>query len=156
MIKLKQLLFESTAPDIFIPRRVEDRVERYIKDYIRNGSQGDLRINQLDLIELPAILKNVTVNGDFVCEMNQLTSLKNSPKYVSNDFLCNDNMITSLVGAPTNVVGRFDCSNNNLTSLEGAPKTVGDNFFCGFNDVKFTEEQVRAVCNVKGDIYGVL
>jgi hypothetical protein len=156
MIKLKDILFESTAPDIFIPRRVEDRVERYIKDYIRNGSQGDLKINQLDLIELPAILKNVTVNGDFVCEMNQLTSLKNSPKYVSNDFLCNDNMITSLVGAPTNVVGRFDCSNNNLTSLEGAPKTVGDNFFCGFNDVKFTEEQVRAVCNVKGDIYGVL
>ena len=42
MIKLKQLLLESTAPDIFIPRRTEDRVERMIKDYIRNGSQGDL------------------------------------------------------------------------------------------------------------------
>ena len=30
MIKLKDILFESTAPDIFVPRRVEDRVERYI------------------------------------------------------------------------------------------------------------------------------
>jgi hypothetical protein len=75
MIKLKQLLLENTAPDIFIPRRIEDRVERLIMLYIKNGSKGDLRINQLDLTELPAILKNVTVNGDFVCEMNQLTSL---------------------------------------------------------------------------------
>ena len=110
----------------------------------------------MDLIELPAILKNVTVNGDFVCELNQLTSLKNSPKYVSNDFFCNDNMITSLKGAPSSVGGSFYCSWNNLTSLEGAPKTVDKDFSCGFNDGKFTEEQVRAVCNVKGDIYGVL
>ena len=153
MIKLKQLLIENTAPDIFVPRRVEDRIERYIKDYIRNGSQGDLRINQLDLIELPAILKNVTVNGDFVCEMNQLTSLKNSPKYVSNDFLCNDNMITSLKGATSSVGGSFYCSWNNLKSLEFAPKSVDKDFSCGFNAVKFTEEQVRAVCDVKGTIF---
>ena len=156
MIKLKDILLESTEQDIFIHKIVEDRVERYIKDYVRNGSQGDLKINQLDLIELPAILKNVTVNGDFVCELNQLTSLKNSPKYVSNDFLCNDNMITSLKGAPSSVGGSFYCSWNNLTSLEGAPKTVYKDFSCGFNDGKFTEEQVRAVCNVKGNIYGVL
>ena len=156
MIKLKDILFESTAPDIFVPRRMDDRIERMIKDYIRNGSKGNLELSNMNLIELPAILKNVTVNGDFVCELNQLTSLKNSPKYVSNDFFCNDNMITSLKGAPSSVGGSFYCSWNNLTSLEGAPKTVDKDFSCGFNDGKFTEEQVRAVCNVKGDIYGVL
>ena len=41
MIKLKDILLENTAPDIFVPRRVEDRLERMIKQYIRNGSKGD-------------------------------------------------------------------------------------------------------------------
>jgi len=155
MIKLKQLLLESTAPDIFVPRRLEDRLERLVMLYVKNGSKGDLKLIQLDLIELPAILKNVTVNGDFDCTMNQLTSLKNSPKYVSNDFLCNDNILTSLEGATDHVGGSFYCSWNNLTSLTGAPKIVDKDFSCGFNDVKFTEQQVRAVCNVKGDLYGI-
>jgi len=40
-----------------------------------------------------------------------------------------------------------------LTSLEGAPETVGGDFYCGYNSVQFTEAQVRAVCDVKGDVY---
>ena len=51
------------------------------------------------------------------------------------------------------VSGNFGCNYNNLTSLEGAPKTVGGDFYCGFNTVKFTEAQVRAICDVKGDVY---
>ena len=38
MIKLKDILLEAKAPDIFIPRRMEDRIERLIKQYIRNES----------------------------------------------------------------------------------------------------------------------
>jgi len=49
MIKLKQLLFESTVPDIFIPRRLNDRVDRYIKQYIRDGSKGKLNISYICL-----------------------------------------------------------------------------------------------------------
>jgi hypothetical protein len=37
--------------------------------------------------------------------------------------------------------------------LDGIPKFVGENFICRFNSVKFTEEQVRAVCEVKGHIF---
>jgi hypothetical protein len=33
------------------------------------------------------------------------------------------------------------------------PKTVGGDFLCFNNPVKFTEEQVRAVCDVKGKIF---
>ena len=132
MIKLKDILLESTAPDIFIPRRMDDRIERMIKDYIRNGSKGDLNLNSMNLIELPAILKNVTVGRNFFCSNNKLTSLINSPSIV---------------------VGGFYCGSNQLISLKGAPKTVGDNFFCGLNPVKFTREQVRAVCDVKKRIF---
>ena len=132
MIKLKDILLESTAPDIFVPRRTDDRIERMIKDYIINGSKGDLELSNMNLIELPAILKNVTVGRNFFCSNNKLTSLINSPSIV---------------------VGGFYCGSNRLISLKGAPKTVGDNFFCGLNPVKFTEEQVRAVCDVKKRIF---
>jgi hypothetical protein len=57
-----------------------------------------------------------------------------------------------LEGAPSSVGRDFYCSENRLTSLDGVPKTVGGDFLCFNNPVKFTEEQVRAVCDVKGKI----
>ena len=65
MIKLKDILLEGKPPSIFIPRRIEDRVERLIKNYIRNGSKGDLVLSELPmrLTKLPPILKDITVNG---------------------------------------------------------------------------------------------
>ena len=132
MIKLKEILLENDAPNIFIPRRVEGRVERMIKNYIRNGNKGNLNLQDLNLTVLPEMLKDITVDGDFYCGNNNLTSLENCPKTVS---------------------GVFGCSSNFLKSLEGAPKFVGENFMCRFNSVKFTEDQVRAVCEVKGDIF---
>jgi hypothetical protein len=132
MIKLKDILLENTAPNIFIPRRVEGRVERMIKTYIRNGNKGNLNLQDLNLTVLPEMLKDISVDGDFYCGNNNLTSLENCPKTVS---------------------GVFGCSSNFLKSLEGAPKFVGENFMCRFNSVKFTEAQVRAVCDVKGKIF---
>ncbi len=173
MIKLKDLLLENTAPDIFVPRRMEDRVERMISLYIRNGSKGNLVLRLMNLTELPEILKNVSVDGSFDCGNNKLTKLINAPKFVGGSFYCGINKLTSLVGAPTNVGGSFYCGNNELTSLEGAPTSVGRNFDCSYNDltslagapktvggffdsrynpVRFTREQVRAVCDVKGDV----
>ena len=129
MIKLKDILLESTAPDIFVPRRIEGRVERMIKTYIRNGNKGKLSLQQLNLTVLPVILKDITVDGDFFCGNNHLTTLENCPKTVS---------------------GVFGCSSNELISLEGAPKFVGGDFYCTGNPVKFTSDQVRSVCDVKG------
>jgi hypothetical protein len=132
MIKLKDILLEGKPSTIFIPRRIEGRVERMIKTYIRNGNKGNLNLQDLNLTVLPEMLKDITVDGDFYCGNNNLTSLENCPKTVS---------------------GVFGCSSNFLKSLEGAPKFVGENFMCRFNSVKFTEAQVRAVCDVKGYIF---
>lgn len=131
MIKLKDILFESEVPDIFIPRKLQDRAEYLIKDYVRNGNKGSLSLKNLNLTELPEILKNVSVSGYFNCSDNELINLKNSPKSVD---------------------GFFACYYNNLTSLEGCPKFVGGDFYCFKNRVQFTEADVRAVCNVKGKI----
>jgi len=194
MIKLKQILLEGKPSTIFIPRRIEDRIERLIGLYIRDGSKGNLRLAGLGLSELPEILKNVSVGKDFYCNGNNLTSLINSPKSVGGDFFCIQNKLTSLEGAPESIGETFGCNNNELTSLEGAPETVGLDFWCSYNllttlegapkfvgqnficsynllislegapeyvdgdfycsknPVKFTEKQVRDVCNVGGKI----
>jgi hypothetical protein len=92
------------------------------------------------------------VGGDFYCEYNNLTSLKGAPERVEGSFICSYNNLTSLEGAPKYVGGSFYCRHNKLTSLEGAPKYVGGNFGCSDNPVKFTEEEVRKVSEVKGKI----
>jgi hypothetical protein len=132
MIKLKDILLEGNPPSIFVPRRMEDRVERMISLYIRNGSKGDLKLTGLDLTKLPEILKDITVGGNFNCSYNELTSLEGAPKTVGEN---------------------FGCSYNKLTSLDGAPKIVYKDFYCRNNTVRFTEKQVRAVCDVKGKIF---
>jgi hypothetical protein len=131
MIKLKDILLEGKPSTIFIPRRIEGRVERMIKTYIRNGNKGNLNLQDLNLTVLPEMLKDITVDGDFYCGNNNLTSLENCPKTVS---------------------GVFGCSSNKLISLEGAPKFVGEDFMCRFNPGKFTEKDIRAVCDVKGEV----
>ncbi len=152
MIKLKDILLEGKPPSIFVPRRMEDRVERMISLYVRNGSKGNLSLKELNLTKLPESLKDVNVTGNFQCSRNKLTTLENSPKSVGKDFYCYANNLISLTGASEFVGNNFDCSSNyKLTSLEGAPKFVGGNFYCLRNS--FTEEQIRAVCDVNGKVY---
>ena len=92
-------------------------------------------------------------NGNFFCSDNQLTSLEGCPSEVGGYFDCSSNQLTSLEGCPSEVGGNFSCRNNQLTSLEGCPSEVGGDFSCYYNKRKFTEDEVRAVCNVKGSIY---
>ena len=70
---------------------------------------------------------------------------------VSGRFWCSNNKLTSLEGCPVEVGGWFDCSKNKLISLKGAPKEVGGWFDCTNNKVKFTKDDIIAVCNVKYD-----
>ena len=91
--------------------------------------------------------------GDFICNYNDLISLEGAPKIVGGYFNCRNNDLPSLKGAPKIVEGNFGCANNDLISLEGAPKTVEGHFDCRNNEKKFTEEEVMAVCEVKGKIY---
>jgi hypothetical protein len=93
-----------------------------------------------------------SVSGGFYCNDNQLNSLEGAPKSVVDIFDCSHNQLTSLEGAPPSVVGSFYCNYNQLTSLEGAPQSVGGYFDCSNNKVKFTEDDVLAVSDVKGEI----
>ena len=111
---------------------------------------GDFYCKYNNLISLEGCPKKI--GGDFNCNYNQLTSLEGAPKEVKGNFSCVDNQLTSLEGAPKEVKGNFYCVDNQLTSLEGAPKIVNGDFYCKGNKIKFTEEDVKEVCDVKGKI----
>jgi len=156
MIKLKDLLTEGKPPTILVPRRVEDRLDRYIKTFIRtelNNPDARLDLIDFDLTEIPEIIKDLEIKGSFRCSYNHLTSLKNSPKSVGGNFDCAYNILTSLQGVPSSVGGDFWCFNNKLTSLVGAPKSVGGDFYCYNNPGLFSERQIKRVCKVGGSIW---
>jgi hypothetical protein len=96
--------------------------------------KGDVNISRLALNSILEMLdfSDIIVEGSFDCSYNQLTSLEGSPKSVE---------------------GSFWCENNQLISLEGSPKTVGRHFYCNNNLKKFTEEEVRKVCDVRGELF---
>ena len=161
MIKLKDLLYEISSEisslNLLIARRVEGRTEKYIqakiKQYIKDKNVGNFDISGLGLTTLPALLKNLKIGKSFDCGYNRLDSLVGAPTGVGGKFDCRYNILTSLVGAPVSVGLDFFCGFNQLDSLVGAPTSVGGSFNCSNNVVKFTEEQVRAVCDVKGNIH---
>ena len=105
------------------------------------NSQGEIDVDggvdlaNRDFEKLPYKFGKVT--GFFTLMNNKnLTSLKNCPDYVGNYFSCSD------------------CTK--LDSLEGCPIEVWSNFFCNFfckdYERKFTEEEVRSLCKVKGNV----
>lgn len=128
------------------------KVERVIDDYIFNDNEGDLDLSGFKLTVLPKSLYDTTIKGNFDCSDNLLTSLQNSP-VVSGNFDCSNNKLTSLIDGPSAVDGDFDCSDNKLTSLAKAPKNVNGDFYCENNTSQFTENQVRFISNVRGNVY---
>ena len=64
---IKRILKEETEhKDLIVPRRLEDRPERYkriiykqIQEYIKNGSKGHLDLSNTPIDGLPSNLKTV-------------------------------------------------------------------------------------------------
>jgi 5-methylcytosine-specific restriction endonuclease McrBC GTP-binding regulatory subunit McrB len=81
-----------------------------------------------------------------------LRTLEGCPIKVGGFFHANDCDLDSLIGAPEYIGANFNVSNNALSSLEGFPKEVMGWVSIGDNPVEFTEEEIRAVCNVKGKV----
>ena len=111
--------------------------EMGIENYTINSKgeidvDGNVHLEYSEFEELP--YKFGKVEGYFYLEgCKNLISLKNCPDYVNVSF---------------DIDGCFK-----LDSLEGCPKEVGGCFLCRGCKRKFTKEEVRSLCEVKGSIY---
>ena len=116
--------------------------EMGVKNYIINDDytidvNGNVNLFGKGLVKFPDYIQFNEIYGWFACQGNQLISLKGCPKIVSNT---------------------FTCRNNNLESLKYSPlfvghKSVGNYYDCTNNKIRFTENYVKELCNVKGNIY---
>lgn len=114
--------------------------------------KGTVKLNNLYLTELPD-LSDVVIDGVFFCQINRLTSLKGSPKIIKGDFWCDYNELKSLEGGPEIIDGWFNCADNKITSLKWFPKYIGRQLTISNNPMRFTEEEIRNVCDVRGAIH---
>ena len=110
--------------------------------------------NCTSLKDLKGAPKEVGENFD-CSDCTSLKDLKGAPEKVEWNFYCYGcTSLQSLKGAPEKVDGDFDCQRcTSLKSLKGAPEKVGRGFSCSKCGKKFTEEDVRAVCDVEDEIY---
>ena len=111
--------------------------EMRIRNYTINSKgeidvDGSVDLSKMEFKELPYKFRIVIGYFDIGCNSN-LTSLKNCPDHVGDFFSC------SL------------CPQ--LDSLEGCPKKIGGGFLCYNCKGIFTKEEVKSLCEVKGDIY---
>lgn len=151
---------------------LKSTIEKWIKEnYYCTGLKISDNLNKNGLYEVTARdievkNKNITLltNGmfewvkvkSFSCSScSSLTSLEGAPEQVGEDFFCTFcHSLSSLEGAPKEVGGEFYCYDcTSLKTLVGAPKKAGGNFDCSDCKTKFTEDDVKKVSNVKGEIY---
>ena len=118
-----------------------------IDDYSINSDMS-IDVNQTvdlynkSLKELPINFNKI--NGTFICDNNNLTSLKGSPKEVSHDFFCRDNNLITLKDAPILIGGNLHCDRNRLIELNKNIEVYS--IFFDENDVK----DLISFPNIKG------
>jgi len=83
--------------------------------------------------QFPPYIQFETVEGDFLCSDNALTSLRGCPKIVYGNFSCSGNFLTSLEYCPKIVNGTFQCNTNSLTNFKYFPEKIGDGIDCSYN-----------------------
>ena len=92
----------------------------------------------------------IDVNGGVLLQYKSFKELPYKFGRVNDwfDIGYNKNLI-SLTNCPDKVGGYFSCNKClKLDSLEGCSEKVGMNFYCGNCKRKFTEEEVRSLCEV--------
>jgi hypothetical protein len=97
-----------------------------------------MNLSNQNLAKLPKNLPK-KIEGNFVCSVNKLTSLKGSPQKIGSDFYCGENKLTTLEGGPQEVGREFSCRDNKLNTLEGGPKKIGGEFSCRNNKLTIFE-----------------
>jgi hypothetical protein len=140
--------------NILVPRNLEGRREKFIKQQARLFQQeiitGDINIDK-DFYHDFQNVKTKKIIGDVSIDINKIP-LWFKDIEIDGDFECYNCNLTSLEGCPQIVNSSFYCSRNYLTSLEYCPKYVGKSFWCRNNNVKFTEDDIKKLCQVKGNI----
>lgn len=111
----------------------EMKIENYtIHDDLTVDVNGTVYLSKKELTSIPVQFGKVE---SFMCQDNQLVSLKGCPHTVKSLFNCNHNQLTSLEFGPTFVGKSYGCANNLLTSLKGIVNSLSGDLNCSHNQL---------------------
>ena len=134
------------------------REARKVYEFLKNNYQGItgiyIQYNTTDNIF------EVSCRNDLVLKNTSATHVLNNSgvpfKFIAinGDFILkNRKALVSLAGCPEYVTGNFDISKcSGLTTFEGCPANVDGDFICSKINDNITEEYIRSLCNVKGNV----
>jgi hypothetical protein len=145
----------------FEKSRVRDKSASVI-NRLRKGSEYEEIINWLNKYMFRKQYKinnDLTIDiikGDFIISDGG-SSMKGLPEFIKfnsciRDFVV-EGQITDMFGFPEIVGGSLGVSGNKLTDLKGCPKEVHGDLHIMYNPVRFTVNEINAVCKVGGKIY---
>jgi hypothetical protein len=141
-------------------KSLEQYESRVSESFFSNMGVGEYqRIkNWLDEvgIKMYTIHKDLAVDVDWNVNLDEMTFEKLPVRFGKvrgyfSVYGCKN--LKTLQGCPAEVRNRFWCSYcPNLKSLEGCPKEVGRDFWCRRCGNQFTEDEVKKLCKVGGEI----
>ena len=155
-IKLKPLLFESK---ILVPRRTpEEREKRWvqeiyrkIQDYIKDGSKGNLNLNDTPIKILPDNLKKV--RGFLNLKNSKIEDLNNL-EYVGGNLYLRGTPIKKFPDNLKRVGGYLYLSESKIEDLNNL-EYVGGNLYLYNTPLSkiMTPEKIQSKINVRGVIF---
>jgi hypothetical protein len=107
---------------------------------------GDVDLCDKGLTEFPLRFNKVT--GNFICDDNQLTTLKGCPRWIGGYFDCDCNRLYSLEFSPEYVGSYFSCELNYLTD-NYCETEIGTNFFTSIKQDGLILGSFNSVINYK-------
>ena len=108
-------------------------IDYVIHDDLTVEVTGNIDLSYKNLKEIP--IQFGIIYGHFVCNHNELKSLKGCPKEIHGSFDCSHNQLINLKDGIKKIKGDFNCSHNQLISLEGCPEEIEHSFFCNNNHI---------------------
>ena len=116
---------------------------------------ASLELWNMGLTEFPK-MSHITINGNFYCCCNKITSFKDCPPIINGNFNCSLNKIASFKDCPPIINGDFYCYTNPLTSFKDCPIVKGTFWgnISAFNKIyKYSKEKKISLLDAQVELY---
>jgi hypothetical protein len=92
------------------------------------------------------------LSTNFETVKNRRWSPKVEIKEIKGDFTIYKMMLDSFINFPNKIGASFIIYSCKISSMEGFPKEIGDNLYIIKSVIPATDEELRKICNIKGEI----
>lgn len=102
------------------------------------------------------LLKDGVLSTGLSTNFDEVKNRRWSPmveiKEIKGDFTIYKMILDSFINFPNKIGASFIINSCKISSMEGFPKEIGDNLYITKSVIPATDEELRKICNIKGEI----